>query len=57
MAKEKPDKPEEVLTCAHCGNKGTDVVEELGYVGGRGYVLRNYCIDIQACSRRRDERL
>ena len=54
MVKEKPDKTKEVLTCRHCGYTGTEVVEELGYVGGQGYVLRNYCGDIQACFRRKD---
>ena len=55
MVKEKPDKTKEVLTCQHCGFKGAGVTRKLGYVGGQGYVLRNYCVDIPACSRRHDK--
>ena len=48
------EKPEEVLTCRHCGHKGTDVIKKLRYVGGKGEVLRPYCVDERACWERWD---
>ena len=49
------EKPEEVLTCAHCKHKGTDVIERVCYVRGQGEVLRSYCEDGIACWKRWDD--
>ena len=49
------EKPEEVLTCSHCGHKGTDVIERVCYVRGQGEVLRSYCEDGIACWKRWDD--
>ncbi len=42
------------LTCQHCGVTNPDVEPTKVYVGGQGYVERNYCQDFYPCWARFD---
>lgn len=48
----------ELVRCPHCGivgEAGTDIVERLGYVGGKGYETYTQCADEVACWQRWDK--
>ena len=50
LAKEFPAKTiGDFKTCQHCGHSGFDVTTQYYYLGGQGYVPRDYCIDRVAC--------
>ena len=37
------------LTCEHCGITDDEVWDQYVWVGGKGYVKHNYCLDRKAC--------
>ena len=50
IVKQNPQKVN--LTCQHCKHQGSDVEGDYYYLGGQGYVWRNYCLDTVACWKR-----